>query len=71
MGKAIASATKHLVSIDEAARFLSCNPRTVRRMIARGEITGYRVSTRLLRVDLAEIEARALRPIVTTCGGAR
>jgi len=55
-------------SIEQAGDLLGCSPRTVRRMIAAGEITGYRLGKRLLRVDLIEVETR-LRPIPTAVGG--
>ena len=51
-------------SIEAAAERLGCSPRTVRRMIAAGEITGYRLGKRMVRVDLGEIES-ALRRIPT------
>jgi excisionase family DNA binding protein len=50
------AAGRRLCSIDDAAAELACSPRTVRRMIASGQLTGYRVGARLLRVDLNEIE---------------
>jgi excisionase family DNA binding protein len=58
---------RRLASIAEAATYAACNPRTIRRMIARGELTGYRMGPRLVRVDLAEVDA-ALKVIPT--GGA-
>jgi excisionase family DNA binding protein len=54
-------------SVEAAAQRLGCSPRTVRRMIADGEIVGYRLGKRLLRVDLAEIDS-ALRRIPTADG---
>lgn len=59
---------RQLVSVDQAADFLSCSPRTVRRMVSRGQIAGFRVGSRMLRVDLTELEAQ-LRPIPTAGGG--
>lgn len=38
---------------------------TIRRMIATGKITGYRLNNRIIRVDVAEVDA-AFRPIPTT-----
>jgi excisionase family DNA binding protein len=52
---------RQYVSIGEAADYLKASPRTIRRMIADGDITGYRPSKRLIRVDLNEIEA-AMKP---------
>lgn len=43
-------------SIDAAAERLGCSARTVRRMIAAGELAGYRLGKRMLRVNLDEIE---------------
>ena len=54
-------------SLAEAAEYLGCNERTVRRYIAAGKIHGYRLGG-LLRVDLNEVDA-AMRPIPTAGGG--
>lgn len=56
-------------SVQDAATMLGCSIETVRRMIARGEITAYRVGKRLLRVDLDEI-ADAMT-VVPTAGTPR
>jgi excisionase family DNA binding protein len=45
-----------------AARF-DVHDRTVRRWIAEGLITGYRVGSTLIKVDLNEIEDRIVRVI--------
>ena len=55
-------------SIEAAAERHGCSPRTVRRAIAAGEIAGYRLGKRLLRVVLAEIESTLVR--IPTAGGA-
>jgi len=55
-------------SIEAAAKRLGCSPRTVRRMIAAGEITGFRLGKRLLRIDLAELDS-IMRRIPTAVGG--
>lgn len=52
-----------LASLNETAEHLGVHPRTVRRMVARGELVAYRVGPRAVRVDL---DALALRPIVAT-----
>jgi len=57
---------KRLESIQGAADYVGCDPKTVRRWIAAGKITGYRAGARMIRVDLAELDA-FLRPI--TSGG--
>jgi len=47
--------------ISEAAEYLGVTDRTIRQMIADGRLTGYRSGTRLVRVDLNEIDA-AMQP---------
>jgi excisionase family DNA binding protein len=49
------------VKMSEAAEYLGVTDRTIRQMIADGRITGYRNGSRLVRVDLNEIDA-AMRP---------
>jgi excisionase family DNA binding protein len=51
------SGRRRLVNLDAAADVYSLHPRTIRRMISRGQITGYRVGPRVVRVDLDEIDA--------------
>lgn len=58
---------RNLVSLAEAADYLRCNERTVRRHIATGELTAYRLG-RLIRIDLDELDA-AMKPIPTTKPG--
>jgi excisionase family DNA binding protein len=49
---------RRYVSLTEAADYLSVSPRTVRRMISRGELRGYRVGNAgLLRVDMGEVQS--------------
>lgn len=51
-----------------AAEHLGLSVKTIRRWVAQGRIQGYRVGTRLIRVDLDELEQLA-RPIPTANGG--
>lgn len=60
---------RRLESIATSAEYVGCNPRTIRRYIAAGKLTGYRMGPRLIRVDLGELDA-ILRPI-PTAGGTR
>ena len=53
-----------LAGIGKAANLVDVCERTVRRWIADGLITGYRVGPKLLKVDLAEIDA-LVRPVPT------
>jgi excisionase family DNA binding protein len=42
----------------QAANVLAVRPKTIRRMIARGDLTGYRIAgSRLIRLDHAEVLA--------------
>ena len=41
-----------------AAAIYDCDPKTIRRWITSGLITGYRVGGRMVKVDLNEIEAK-------------
>lgn len=49
-----------------AAQRFACSERTIRRMIAAGELTGYRVGKRLVRVDADELDA--LARVIPTVG---
>lgn len=53
------------VSIDAAAERLDVHPRTVRRAISEGRLTGYRLGPRAIRVDLNEVD-QLLQQIPTT-----
>jgi excisionase family DNA binding protein len=55
---------RHGESIESAAERWELNPRTIRRMIARGDLTGYRFGAKALRLDQAEVDA-AMTPIPT------
>jgi excisionase family DNA binding protein len=50
-----------------AADYIGVSEKTIRRMIAAGEITGYRFGKRLIRVDLAELDAM-MHPIPSAKG---
>lgn len=60
---------RRLASLAEAAEYAAVNPRTIRRRIADGSLTGYRLGARVIRVDLDELDA-LLRPIPTVGGAA-
>jgi excisionase family DNA binding protein len=56
---------RKLVSLRSAAEHLGCSVKTVRRRIASGDLQAYRLaSSRVIRVDLAEVDA-LLKPIPT------
>ncbi len=51
-------------SLADAGRRYDVSTRTLRRLIASGDLPGYRLGRRLIRVDLDELDA-LLRPIPT------
>ena len=55
------------VSLAKAATYADCNERTLRRHIAEGNLTGYRLG-RAIRIDLNELEAW-MTPIPTAKAG--
>jgi excisionase family DNA binding protein len=58
--------TRQLVGLSAAA-YADVSTRTLRRYIAQGRLTGYRVGPRLVKVDLSELDQLA-RPIPTARG---
>ena len=54
---------RRFATIQEAAEIYHIDHKTIRRWIASGLIHGYRVGDRLVRVDLNEVEARAVQVI--------
>lgn len=49
---------RRYASIADAADYLACEHKLVRRMISTGRLTGYRLpGSRLIRVDLDELDA--------------
>lgn len=57
----LATSRRRYVTIAIAAEYLDVTTRTIRQMIADGRLTGYRSGSRLVRLDLNEIDA-AMRP---------
>ena len=55
------STRRRYVKIADAAEYLQVTDRTIRQMIADGRLTGYRSGSRLVRVDLNQIDD-AMRP---------
>ena len=56
-------------SLEHAAERLDTSQRTIRRMIARGELTGYNLGPRMIRVARDEVDA-LLKTIPTVNGAA-
>lgn len=61
--------TQRYSTVAEAAEYLGSSTKFVRTLIARGELTGYRIGSRSIRVDLRELDA-AMTPIPTANDGA-
>jgi excisionase family DNA binding protein len=55
----IAHDMSRMVSIATAAEQLEVSQLTIRRWIAAGKITGYRVGPKLIRIDLDELDQLA------------
>jgi excisionase family DNA binding protein len=56
---------RRLGSIPTAAEMAVCSTKTIRRLIAQGDLTGYRLGSRMIRVDLNELD-EIMRPIPTS-----
>jgi excisionase family DNA binding protein len=61
------SAGRRYASLAKAAEYADCNERTLRRHIASGDLTGYRLG-RVIRIDLNELDAW-LAPVPTVKAG--
>jgi len=51
---------RRLVTIADAAEYVGCTTKTIRRRISDGTISGFRFGPRLIRVDLNELDAMAV-----------
>jgi excisionase family DNA binding protein len=52
---------RRYATLKQAGEYLGVTDRCIRQMVAAGRITGYRNGTRIVRVDLNEIDA-AMKP---------
>ena len=50
------------VGLDEAAAYLDVNAKTVRRLIATGQLPAYRSGKRLIKIRVADLES-LLKPV--------
>lgn len=48
---------QRLCTVAEAARYLRLTPTTIRRRVASGDLHAYRLGSRVIRVDLNELES--------------
>lgn len=62
-------ASRRLISLPDAAEYAGVHPRTLRRYIAAGRLTGYRLGPRVIRIDADELDA-LLTPVPSAGGGA-
>ncbi len=60
------ASVRRLEAIPHAAEYLGVSTKTIRRYIAAGRLTAYRTGPRLIRVDLADVDALLQR--VPTAG---
>lgn len=44
-----------LMPLERGADYLGCSVKTVRRLIQSGDLTGYRVGKKMMRVDMCEV----------------
>jgi excisionase family DNA binding protein len=51
-----AESRRRYITIPDAAEYLQVTTRTIRQMMADGRLTGYRAGSRLVRVDMNEID---------------
>lgn len=56
---------RRIASINAAAEYAGVSTKTIRRYVAAGRLTGYRIGPRLIKINLAEVDA-LLRPVPTT-----
>lgn len=63
------TAMRRWFSQQEAAEYLGVTDRTIRNMIACGELPARRLRSRIIRIDVADLD-KALRPIPTVKRGA-
>lgn len=50
------TAPRRYATIPQAAEYVQCEHKLIRRLIDRGELAGYRIGTRAIRVDLNELD---------------
>jgi excisionase family DNA binding protein len=56
---------RRYATLAEAAEYLRCNERTIRRKIAAGQLRAYHSGRKLIRIDLNELDEQLMRPIPT------
>ena len=56
-------APERLGTVDDAAQYLAVSSDTIRRMIAAGKVTAYRVGPRVIRIDMDALFDSVARPM--------
>lgn len=59
--RVIAESTQTYLTVQEAAVRLRCSTKTIRRYVATGQLTGYRVGPTMLRLRANELDAMVSR----------
>ena len=60
--------TPNYMSIQDAAKYLGVTTKTIRRRIADESLPAYRIGTRLIRIDQADLD-QLLVPVITSGSG--
>jgi excisionase family DNA binding protein len=60
---------RRLAPLPDAAKYIGVTDRTLRRWIADGTLTGYRLGAKTLRVDLNEVDDKLCQPIPAAQAG--
>jgi hypothetical protein len=60
---------RRLASVQAVAQMYDVDPKTVRRWIAAGLVTGYKVGDRLVKLDLNEVENNVVTVMVPATAG--
>ncbi|MGK2904512.1 MAG: helix-turn-helix transcriptional regulator [Mycobacterium sp.] len=53
---------RRYATLEQAGEYLGLTPRTIRKLIADGRLTGYRHGSRIVRVDLNEVDDKLMKP---------
>lgn len=68
MAKNVATTSEDWTSIQRAAEFVGCNPKTIRRKISDGSLPAVRLGPRMIRVRLSDVKA-LMRPVPAAKAG--
>ena len=60
---------RRLASLDATAKYVGVTDRTLRRWIADGDLTAYRLGRRVVRIDLDEVDQALCKPVPNAKAG--